>query len=156
MMKTFRALAVALVLSTAACTPGAPGATISSLQAGTMVIHLGLTRYGATHTQYGVVSGYSPNPLTVPVGTVIQFENDDGFGHTATFLSTTAFPPTGPPIAAETPSGNDISQPGWSTGELVGGSVSRTFVASTAGTYYYGCFHHYSLNPPMRGVIIVQ
>jgi plastocyanin len=156
MMKPVRILAVALLLTTSACTPGAPGAVTSSLQSGTTVIHLGLTRYGATNTHYGVVSGYSPNPLTVPVGTVIQFENDDSFGHTATFLSTTGFPADGPPVSAETPSGTEISHPGWSTGELVGGAVSRTFVASTPGTYFYGCFHHYSLNPPMRGVIIVQ
>ncbi|HXW76342.1 MAG TPA: hypothetical protein VEJ20_02940 [Candidatus Eremiobacteraceae bacterium] len=156
MMRGLRLLALALVACASACTPGAPAAVSNSLQAGTIVIHLGLTRYGATNTQYGVVSGYSQNPLTVASGAVIQFENDDDFGHTATFLSTTGFPAEGPPVSAETPSGTDVTQPGWSTGELVGGAISRAFRATTPGVYFYGCFHHYSLNPPMRGVIIVQ
>jgi plastocyanin len=156
MIHAFRYAAIASLFAVAACTPGAPGALTSSLQSGTVVIHLGLTRYGATHTQYGVVSGYSPNPLVVTHGAVIQFENDDPFGHTASFVGTTGFPAAGPPIAAETQHGTDIDQPGWSTGELVGGAISRPFTVSTPGTYYYGCFHHYSLTPPMRGVIIVQ
>lgn len=138
------------------CTDGAPPAPSSALQAGAVKIHLGLTRYGPTNTPYGVVSGYSPNPLVVSQGTVIQFVNDDGFRHTASYLSETSFPAVGPGAQALSPSGNDVSTPGWSTGDLVGGTASQTFVASKKGTFFYGCFHHYSLHPSMRGVIIVQ
>jgi len=140
----------------AGCTPGAPAAPTGAVASGATQIHMGLLKYGPYQTQYGEVSGYSPNPLVVKVGTVVQFVNDDGFRHTGSFLSNTAFPKDGPGVAALTASGNDLSSPGWSTGDLVGGGASQTFLASQKGTYYYGCFHHYPLNPSMRGVIVVQ
>jgi plastocyanin len=148
--------ALTAATSLAGCTPGAQAAPTTAVQSSSTLIHLGLTKYGPTNTQYGIVSGYSPNPLIVKQGAVIQFVNDDGFRHTASFLSTTAFPKTGPGVAALTPSGSDLATPGWSTGDLIGGAGSQTFKASTKGTYFYGCFHHYPLNPSMRGVIVVQ
>ena len=148
-------LAAALVI-TGGCTPGAPAAPSSSLQAGATVIHIGLGKFGPTQTQYGVVADYSPNPLIVPRGTVIQFVNDDGFDHTASSLGQGGFPPVGPPASAQNRSGTDLAQAGWSSGNLAGGAVSQTFTASTTGTYFYGCFYHYGLSTPMRGVIVVQ
>jgi plastocyanin len=156
MKRSIVMLCALAVAASAGCTDGAPAAPSSALQSSAVEIHLGLTKYGPTQTPYGEVSGYSPNPLVVTQGTVIQFVNDDGFRHTASFLSTTSFPSVGPGVWALSPSGHDIGVPGWSTGDLVGGAASQTFVASQKGTYFYGCFHHYSLHPSMRGVIVVQ
>lgn len=143
-------------LTMAGCTPGAPAAPTGSLQAGATIIHMSLFKYPPTESQYGEVFAYSPNPLIIPQGTVVQFVNDDGFRHTASFLSMSGFPKLGPGVPALTASGTTLSSPGWSTGDLVGGGASQTFVASSKGTYFYGCFHHYPLNPSMRGVIVVQ
>jgi plastocyanin len=156
MRRSIATLCALALASMAGCTDGAPTAPSSALQAGAVKIHMGLTKYGPSQTPYGEVSGYSPNPLVVSQGTVIQFVNDDGFRHTGSYLSETSFPSVGPGAQALSPTGHDIGTPGWSTGDMVGGSASQTFVASTRGTFFYGCFHHYSLHPSMRGVIIVQ
>jgi plastocyanin len=155
-MKRSIVLACLAAAAVSGCTPGAPAAPTGSLQAGATQIHMSLFKYGPSKSQYGTLYAYSPNPLVVKQGAIIQFVNDDGFRHTGSYLSTTGFPKLGPGVGALTASGSDIAVPGWSTGDLVGGGASQTFVASTKGTYFYGCFHHYPLNPSMRGVIVVQ
>jgi len=137
------------------CTPGATSAPTSAVLSGAVVIHVSLGKY-VVQTQYGQVGGYSKNPLTIARGTVVQFVNDDSFGHTASSVGTTGFPKNGPGAGSLNQSGSDFAQAGWSTGELQGGSVSQAFTAATPGTYFYGCFFHYSSQTPMRGVIIVQ
>jgi plastocyanin len=146
----------AAMVATAACTPGAPTAPNGLISSGSVVIHLSFGKY-IVQTKYGLVSSYNPNPLVVARGSVVQFANDDNFDHTATSLGSNAFPQNGPGGSAETKSGTDLSQPNWSSGVLTGGAVSQTFIASTPGTYYYGCFFHYGTpGSPMRGVIVVQ
>lgn len=119
-----------------------------------MIVHESLLTFPPTNSAYGQIAGYSPNPITVPKGAVVQFVNDDNFLHTATFVSTTGFTPGPLPLSSTTASGADLATPGWSSGDLKGGAFSQGFTASTSGTYYYGCYHHYG--SPMRGVIIVQ
>ena len=51
-------------------------------------------------------------------------------------------------------SGSDLSQAGWSSGDLGADAYSQPLTASKPGKYYYGCFFHY--NTPMRGLITVQ
>ena len=161
MRSTMRALACAAIFSatllTAACTPGsatAPGGGNTPIANATL-IHVSLLKYTPTSSQYGMVAGYSPNVVTVPVGSIVQFVNDDNFAHTASSVGSSGFP-SGNPLSstATTPQGNDLSSTAWSSGNLTGGSFSRGFTASVPGTYYYGCFYHYGT--PMRGVIVVQ
>jgi plastocyanin len=143
--------------STAGCTPGA--ATLSGggrgPVAGAVIVQVSLLKFSPSSSAYGTVAGYSPNPVTVPVGAVVQFVNDDNFVHTASSVGSAGFP-TGDPLssAAVSPSGSDLANAAWSTGNIPGGGTSQAFTASTAGTYYFGCFYHYG--SPMRGVIIVQ
>lgn len=155
MQRTSFLLTIALV-SAAACTPGAPSAPNGSVRSGAVVIHASFGKF-IVQSQYGLLSSYSPNPLVVSRGTVVQFVNDDNFDHTATGLGTSGFPQSGPGVVAQSRSGNDLAQPNWSSGVLTGGAASQTFNASTPGTYYYGCFFHYGTpGSPMRGVIVVQ
>lgn len=150
-----RILTVASLISISGCTAGAPPAPNGSVQSGSVVIHLSLGKFGG-QSQYGPIGGYSPNPLVVTRGSVIQFFNDDNFGHTASSVGTSGFPQNGPGGGALSPSGHDLTTQNWSTGDLPGGTASQTFTASTPGTYFYGCFFHYGFQTPMRGVIIVQ
>jgi len=153
---TLALASLAAATSLGACTPGAATAPTggSGAISNAIVIHVSLLKYMPTSSAYGQIAGYSPNPITVPKGSVVQFVNDDNFLHTATFVSTTAFTPGPLPLSSTSASGSDLATPGWSSGDLQGGTFSQGFTASTSGTYYYGCYHHYG--SPMRGVIVVQ
>src|SRR5262249_1195264 len=87
-----------------------------------------------TGTQVSIVSGastltttaYSPNPVTVPVGTTIRWMNNDNVAHTST--------------------AND-----WDSGSIApGASFSRTFMS--AGSFAYKC----TIHPNMVGTVTVQ
>lgn len=140
-----------------ACTPGAPPTPggAQALVPGAVVIQVSLIKYQQQQTQFGTVAGYDNANLTVHVGAVIQFHNQDSFTHTASSVGTSGFP-SGSPLTdkARTQSGSDLSQPAWSSGDLQPDAYSQPFHATTPGTYFYGCFFHY--NTPMRGVITVQ
>ena len=138
------------------CTPGAPAPPggAQALVPGAIVIQVSLIKYQPQQTKFGTVAGYNNDNLTVHVGAIIQFHNQDSFTHTASSLGTTGFPPSGPPFSARTRSGSDLSQSNWSSGDLQPDSYSQPIHATTPGTYYYGCYFHY--NTPMRGVITVQ
>ncbi len=76
------------------------------------------------------ISGYafSPASLTVPKGTTVTWQNDDGVAHTATSNSGA-----------------------WDTGAIAsGGSAMITFTSS--GTFAYHCTYH----SMMTGTIVVQ
>lgn len=145
-----------LVSMLVACTPGAPPPPGGSqaLAPGAIVIQVSLIKYPPQQTQFGTVAGYNNANLTVHVGAVIQFHNQDSFTHTASSLGTSGFPPNGPAFKARTRSGSDLSQANWSSGDLQPDAYSQPIHATTPGTYYYGCYFHY--NTPMRGVITVQ
>jgi len=156
-MSSKRFLLVCALASVAAtgCTPGAAVAPNANHAAGSSAIIIGMSliKYGQAPSPFGTVQAYNPAFTTVPVGSTIQFHNDDGFNHTATMIGG-SFPASNQfQTAALTPSGTSLASPGWSTGDMVSNSFSQTFAASTPGTYLYGCAHHY---PAMRGVIIVQ
>jgi plastocyanin len=105
-------------------------------------------------SSFGMVGGFNPTIVVVAHGTKIQFHNEDSFNHTATGIPGTGFPGGNPiPSSALNPSGTDVSQTGWSSGLLTGGSFSQSFSTSATGQYLFGCFYHY---PTMRGVVIVQ
>jgi plastocyanin len=73
-------------------------------------------------------TAYSPNPLTVSVGTTVTWTNNDTTAHNAT--------------------ANDAS---WSSGNMApGASFSRTFNA--AGTFTYHC----TIHPNMVASVTVQ
>jgi plastocyanin len=143
-VKAFRLMMLAFAMALSGCTFGAPSAS-SSTTAGASTIAVNLTTF---------LQGYSPDVLTVPVGTHIQFTNTDSFAHTATSIAGSVFPAASPfDGSALTPSGSLLSAP-WSSGNLTAGSTSAVFVADRAGTYLFGCFYHYG--HPMQGEIVVQ
>lgn len=139
-------IAIVLLFLTA-CTPGAVATPSgSSASAGVTTIDVNLTMHP---------DGYSPDAVTVPVGTSIRFMNSDGFAHTATAIPGATSFPSGSPFtaSAQTQGGSTISQ-SWSSGTLPAGSASQTILIDRAGTYLYGCFFHYGA--PMRGTIVAQ
>ncbi|MDQ6780715.1 MAG: plastocyanin/azurin family copper-binding protein [Candidatus Eremiobacteraeota bacterium] len=145
---------LAAVVALAGCTPGAALAPSDHNAAGNaLVIAMSLVKYGQSASPFGTVQAYNPSIVTVATGATIQFRNDDAFSHTATMISG-AFPASNMfQSSALSPNGHDLTTAAWSTGDVAGNGFSQTLVASTPGTYLYGCYHHY---PTMRGVIIVQ
>jgi plastocyanin len=139
----------------AGCTPGAlaPNAANGPVS-GAMTVGESLVKYGQMSSKYGMVGGFHPAIVIVARGTPIQFHNEDSFNHTGSSISGMTFP-SGNPImsSAQKQHGTDVSQPGWSTGVLVGNAFSVPFGTSQIGTYLFGCFYHY---PLMAGVVIVQ
>jgi plastocyanin len=145
------------LIAAAGCTPGsATGGAGGSIALGAVIVHVSLLNFPAHGSQYGLVAGYSPDPVIVSVGSTVQFVNDDNFTHTASSVGQSGFP-SGNPLKQQAlnQSGTDLSQSKWSSGALAGGTPSQVFTASVPGTYYYGCYFHYS-SPIMRGVIVVQ
>ena len=149
-------LPVALLLSLTACTAG--GITPSSSGGTSLMqvtkINVSLAAFPAQTTSAGTALGFSPEVVTVTVGTGIQFVNVDNTSHTATSFSGTTFPSQSPlTISATNASGSNVSG-SFSSGTLQAGQSSNIFLVDHAGTYLYGCFFHYSGN--MRGMIIAQ
>ncbi len=143
-VNAFRWLSLSLCITASGCTFGAPSAG-SSTSTGATTIAVNLTSF---------LQGYSPDALTVAVGTRIQFTNTDSFAHTATSIAGATFPAASPfDGAALTASGSALSTP-WSSGNLTAGATSPVFVADRSGTYLFGCFYHYG--HPMQGEIVVR
>lgn len=122
-------LSVTLILALAACgssadTPSAGSATPSAGSTSTAP-----NPPATTATTVGIDNFlYSPDPITVIVGTTITWTNDQGFDHTVT--------------------ADDGS---FDSGDLAtGDTFEHTFDA--AGTFAYLC----SIHPNMAGTIIVQ
>jgi plastocyanin len=150
---------MSLVLGTAllasACTPGGLPAAGGGTSTAAIVIDVNLTNHGPGPTPAGTGGGYAPLVTTVNVGSQIRFTNSDGFTHTATSIGGATTFPSGFPFtsAALQQSGGTLSG-GWSSGDMQAGFGSQTLLADKAGTYLFGCFHHYGA--PMRGIIVVQ
>ena len=77
---------------------------------------------------------FIPNPVTVEVGTIVTWENNDTAAHTATAGT-----------AADGPSG------GWDSSLIMMGQ-SYSYTADTAGSFDYFCMVH----PWMEGTLIVE
>jgi plastocyanin len=138
-----------------ACTPGALSATTGGGTTAALVVDVNLTNHGPGSTPAGTGGGYAPLVADVPVGSTIRFINSDGFAHTATEIGGATSFPSGFPftISALQQSGHTLSG-GFSSGDMQAGSSSQLLTADKAGTYLFGCFHHYGA--PMRGVIVVH
>lgn len=96
--------------------------------------------------------------LTHSASDQVQFKNIDSQPHTAADLGpwSGSYPPSPPPITATaSPTGTDISSPGFTAGNLNPGQKSKKYVADVPGVYVFGCAYHY-LSNNMRTVIIVQ
>jgi plastocyanin len=150
--------ALALVLSLGGCTAGGVyassggSASVSSLT----TVDVSIAAFGLQSTPAGSARGFSPEVITVPVGSGVRFVNVDNTTHTVTAIpGASTFPSTSPFSASALQPGStsDISG-AWGAGVLQPGSTSGTFVVNAPGTYLYGCFFHYSGG--MRGVIIAQ
>ena len=147
-----------LLVALVSCTPGGTFAGSGS-SGGTSV-----TTIDVNLTLHQQTNGFSPDTVTVPVGSSIRFINSDGFAHTATLIpGATTFPngrPNVPPwsdgsATSQIPKNGPalLSQP-WSSGALQAGTASQSITVDTPGTYLYGCYFHYGA--PMRGTIIAQ
>ncbi len=90
--------------------------------------------------------GYTPARAKVHVGDHIVFFNIDDEVHTATLRLAGAFP-----AAAMKPMGHNISEV-WSTGDLKADAESSPIFVDKAGTYMYGCIHHFSMG--QQGTIV--
>jgi plastocyanin len=143
------------ILVLAACTPGGLAATDGSTSTQAIVIDVNLTEHAPGPTPAGTGGGYAPLVTTVSVGQTLRFVNSDGFTHTATSIGGTTTFPSGFPFtsAALQQSGATLSG-GWSSGDMQAGIGSQVLTADKAGTYLFGCFHHYGA--PMRGMIVVH
>jgi len=139
----------------AACTPGGLAATGGGGTSAATTIDVNLTLHAPGSTPAGEGGGYAPLVTTVAVGTSIRFTNSDGFTHTATYIPNATSFPSGFPFstAALTQKGTTLSG-GWTSGDMLAGTSSQTLLADKAGTYLFGCFHHYGA--PMRAVIVVH
>ena len=151
--------ASALLALTTACTPGASapsGGAAALLPAGAMVatIDVNLTLDPSGSTPAGPAGGYRPLAAGVARGTYVQFQNSDGFPHTATSIAGTAYPTTYPFSSAALGASGSTLSGGFSSGSLAPGTTSAPLLADVAGRYIYGCFYHYGT--PMRAEIDVR
>ncbi len=92
--------------------------------------------------------GYTPGEVKVHVGDHIVFLNIDDEVHTATSRLAGAFPAAGMKPIGHTISGE------WSTGDLKANAESSPLLVDKAGTYAFGCMHHFSMG--QHGTIVAQ
>jgi plastocyanin len=148
---------LALLLILCGCTAGgvasSGGGSIAPVMQVTK-INVSLAAFPLQNTSAGSALGFSPEVVTIAVGSGVQFVNVDNTSHTATSFAGSTFPSQSPlGISATSASGSSLSG-GFSSGTLQAGSSSNIFLVDRAGTYLYGCFFHYSGN--MRGMIVAQ
>lgn len=120
-----------------------------------LIVHIGFQFGEFTDPVYGPVNFYSPfssgtaQVVKVASGSPVQFENDDQFSttHTASGLGT-SFPKQFDNKSGQTQAGSILDGSlTWSTGALTPGSRSQVLTVGPPGTYYFGCFFHYSVPP---------
>lgn len=144
------------MLASLSCLLVLTAVTIARAAGAPAVVHLSLDHYAkVSHESAGDSVGVGPAVLTVHVGDSIVFVNDDAVAHhTATgLIGATLFGEPRWTQAVLKPFGDIGAQP-WSSGDIAPGARSAPLVASTPGTFLYGCFFHYSAG--MRGEIIVE
>jgi hypothetical protein len=112
---------------------------------------------------WGVVGGFTQQTfsqvLAFAPGTVVTIKNLSTTNtHTLNVLSTSSFPASGP--ASATASGTSSLDANYASGSLSPGASVQVTLANP-GTYYLGCFYHYSASatysgPSMRTVLQVS
>jgi plastocyanin len=153
-----RSAAIATALLLSGCTAGGinsgtgSGASVSSVT----TIDVSIAAFGARSTPAGTGLGYSPDAVTVAVGSGVRFVNVDNTSHTATAIpGASTFPAQSPfTFAATQPGATDDISGNWGAGVLQPGQASAVFLIDQPGEYLYGCFFHYSGG--MRGVIVAK
>ena len=120
-----------------------------------------------TDPKYMAVKGYfggstivSSQVISITASSTdsVQWTNLDFQPHTAADLGawSGSYPAQGPdPSATSSPTGTDISAPGFTTGNINNGTSSRLYKADVPGVYIFGCAYHY-VSDNMRTVIIVK
>ena len=127
-----------------------------------LVVYVGFTHKGVRNKKYGKIAFYAPTtgktaPIAVKAGSSLAFLNDDTTTHTASGLGTTGFPKSYDNKSGIKAVGTQIDGGlTWASGKLNPGQQSKTFSVPTAGTYYFGCYYHYHVTPPMRDVIVAS
>ncbi len=140
------------------CTAGGEltGASGGSGATSITTVDVSIAAFGAQTTPGGTGLGFSPEVATIPVGSGVRFVNVDNTSHTVTAIpGATTFPAQSPfsSTALQPSSTADISG-SWGAGTLQAGQSSGVFIADAPGTYFFGCFFHYSGG--MRGVIVAK
>ncbi len=116
----------------------------------------------------GAIAGYADNasaavtgtivaaPISVSVGSTVQFYNFDTATRSAAAIVGTSFPASesfASTLMFQT--GTSIASTGqWSTGYVASGCVSQVLTVPAAGTYIFGDLTSYSSG--LRGVIVAQ
>jgi plastocyanin len=122
------------------------------------VVHMSFS-YASTSSSYGTIAFYAPTTnattaayITAVAGSQLLFVNSDTTTHTASGLGTSGFPSSFTNTNGPTASGSTVDGTAWSTGALAPGTSSTPFTLGPPGTYYFGCYYHYSI--PMEDVIV--
>ena len=153
-----RAFVFAFALTLGGCTAGGVYASAGGPSGVTSVttVDVSIAAFGTQTTPAGASLGFSPAVVTIPVGSGVRFVNVDNTNHTVTAIpGATTFPANTPFSAAALQPGASSDLAGaWGAGVLQPGGTSGVFVATSPGTYLYGCFFHYSGG--MRGVIVAH
>jgi plastocyanin len=124
------------------------------------VIYVGFGHKALPKSKYGPVAFYAPTTgatavITVKSGSNVSFLNDDNTRHTASGLGADGFPASYDNTSGVNQVGKVInSSLTWSTGALNPGQTSKVLTVGAKGTYYFGCYFHYRVDPSMRDVIV--
>ena len=122
------------------------------------VVYLNFS-FARANSTYGTLAFYAPiasataaEPITAVAGSHLLFINSDTSPHTASGLGSAGFPASFTNANGPAASGSTVDASAWSTGTLSPGGTSTPFTLGPPGTYYFGCYYHYSL--PMQDVIV--
>jgi plastocyanin len=126
------------------------------------VIYVGFGHKALPKSKFGAVAFYAPTTgatavIYVKSGSKVSFLNDDSTRHTASGLGAGGFPKSFDNTSGVNQVGKVInSSLTWSTGSLNPGQTSVVLTVGAKGTYYFGCYFHYRVDPAMRDVIVSQ
>jgi plastocyanin len=125
-------------------------------------LYVGFGHKALAKSKFGPVAYYAPTAgasavIYVKSGSKVSFYNDDSTRHTASGLGNGGFPASFDNTSGVNPFGKVINSAlTWSTGSLNPHQTSAIFTVGAKGTYYFGCYFHYRVDPSMRDVIVSQ
>lgn len=125
------------------------------------IIYVGFGQKALSKSKYGPIAFYgttkkgTTNVITVAANSKVSFLNDDTTRHTASGLGSDGFPASFDNTSGLSQVGKVInSSLTWSTGSISPNQTSIVFTVGKKGTYYFGCYFHYRVDPAMRDVLV--
>ena len=138
-----------------------PDAVAEAVQGDTAkIIYDGFGHKALDKSKYGPLAFYAPTKgntavITVKSNSKVSFLNDDKTRHTASGLGAGGFPASFDNTSGLNQVGKVInSSLTWSTGSISPNQTSIVFTVGAKGTYYFGCYFHYHVDPAMRDVLV--